>query len=185
MVVMANWRLESQALRVGALCLAILATTGCGGAPAGPIMSVKDVAYNRVDASDGAARVALYFSDHSGLCDAESRQERRPGEHVAIVYLEGASSSHLLLAGTYLVGQTDPRVTASFVSYDQSCVDAPGEDGAGSGSLKSSADSDNGPLVFTANLTFAEHGQSLNGDFNAPLCPSIVDRSAGGYHCPD
>jgi hypothetical protein len=177
---------ESRVLRAAALCLSLVATTGCGGAPEEPIMTVKDVAYNNVDAGDGDARVAIYFSDQTGLCDAESREERRPGEHVAIVFLEGASATHLLLAGTYLVGQTDPRVVATFTSYDQNCELDPIEDAAGSGSISVAATAVNdSPLMFTSSFTFAEHGQSLNGTFSAPLCPSIVDRSNGGYHCPN
>jgi hypothetical protein len=179
-------RLESRALRVGALCLSLLATTACADAPEEPILTVKDVAYNNVDAGDGDARVAIYFSDHTGLCDAESREERRPGEHVAIVFLEGVSATHVLLAGAYLVGQTDPRVVATFNSYDQNCALVPSGDGAGSGSVKvSAATANDSPLMFTSALTFADHGQSLNGTFSAPFCPSIVDRSGDGYHCPN
>jgi hypothetical protein len=153
---------KSPVARAASLCLALIATTACSGASEQPLMTVQDVAYNTVDASDGDARVALYFSDHAGLCSAESREERRPNEHIAIVFLEGVSLTPVLLAGTYLVGEAEPRVVATFESYDQNCALIPAGDGAGSGSVNVSAAAMSGnPLMFTLALTFADQGSTL------------------------
>lgn len=179
-------RSSSRTAPVGCLVAAfsLLGLAGCGSSSDnGPIMTVRDVVYNTIAAGDGHAAITIYFSNQPGLCDAESRAERRPGEAVAVAVLEGESSNHAFTAGTYLVQQTDPRVVVTVHTYDTHCMVVPGGDAASSGSVGVGAAPTDGSLPLTASLTFAAQGETLDGQFSGAFCPSLVDGSVA-YHCP-